>query len=238
MIRFPIEKRLPRRPGRRGRFCRSVPRSSARRFSGAVWQRRQRKKAGWRERKGVSFCTAKDLSRAGRFFLLAGMESLHTGGRRIRRAFFVCRWRNFLPAELTLTGEPLPFLAGKARRHPPAALCGEGDASCVRNDRPAARGDKGAQACGERTCSPHRVGPYPPGRGAGHGKASGGRAPVPSVADRTCRQEKRKERRPQRPTPCTEETDSLRESWRKPLNRAGSPKARPARRLAVVTASC
>lgn len=174
--------------------------------------------------------------RAGRFFLLAGMGSLHTGGRRIRRAFFVCRRRNFLPAELT--GEPLSLLAGKARRHPSAALCGE------RQRRAAGTpGSLQEETRERRRAEKEHVSRTGSGRIRRAGtqataRRAGGRAPVPSVADRTCRQEKRKERRPQRPTPCTEETDSLRESWRKPLDRAGSPKARPARRLAVVTASC
>ena len=49
---------------------------------------------------------------------------------------------------------------------------------------------------------------------------------------------KRKGRRPQWPTPCTEETDSLREVVEKASGSGGEPVSSPARWLSVVTASC
>ena len=49
---------------------------------------------------------------------------------------------------------------------------------------------------------------------------------------------KRKGRRPQWPTPCTEETDSLREVVEKASEAGGEPVSSPARCLSVVTASC
>lgn len=60
----------------------------------------------------------------------------------------------------------------------------------------------------------------------------------PSVQTGLGGRTKRKGRRPQWPTPCTEETDSLREVVEKASEAGGEPVSSPARWLSVVTASC